>query len=64
MVETAGAGAGAVSWQCAGILLGLGQVKPAGFADCAHTFVRINLYAQDHGLILLQIVASSALESQ
>ena len=48
MVETAGAGAGAVSWQCAGILLGLGRAKPTGFADCAHAFVRVNLYAQDH----------------
>ena len=30
------------------ILLGLGRVKPTGFAVCARTFVRINLYAQDH----------------
>ena len=30
------------------ILLGLGRVKPTGFAVCAHTFARINLYAQDH----------------
>ena len=30
------------------ILLGLGRVKPTGFPVCARTFVRINLYAQDH----------------
>ena len=30
------------------ILLGLGRVKPTGFAFCARSFVRINLYGQDH----------------
>ena len=30
------------------ILLGLGPMTLTGFAVCAHTFVRINLYAQDH----------------
>ena len=30
------------------VLLGLGRVKPTGFAVCARTFARINLYAQDH----------------
>ena len=34
------------------ILLDLGRVKPTGFAVCAHTFVRINLYAQDHTLLV------------
>ena len=33
------------------ILLDLGRVKPTGFAVCAHTFARINLYAQDHTLL-------------
>ena len=50
------------------ILLGLGRVRPTGFAGftvCAHTFARVNLRAQDHtGLIVLQIVASSTLQNQ
>ena len=40
-------------------------MKPTGFAVCAHTFARVNLYAQDHtGLIVLQIVAPSMLQNQ
>ena len=33
------------------ILLGLGPMTLTGFAFCAHTFVRINLHAQDHTLL-------------
>ena len=39
------------------ILLGLGRVKPTGFAVCAHKLIR----ARSYGLIVLQIVASSML---
>ena len=33
------------------ILLGLGPMTLMGFAVSAHTFVRINLYVQDHTLL-------------
>ena len=46
-------------------MLGLGRVRPTGFAVCVHTFARVNLHAQDHtGLIVLEIVASSMLQNQ
>ena len=46
------------------ILLGLGRVKPTALPlrayFCAHKLIR----ARSHGLIVLQIVASSVLQSQ
>ena len=51
LVPGAGAGAGCRCW-CMGL------------AVCAHMFMRRNIRARSYGLFVLQIVASSVLQSQ
>ena len=69
------AGAGCRCWCCelavhvveTGLVPGAGAgagCRCMGLAVCAHMFMRINIRARSYGLFVLQIVASSVLQSQ